>query len=47
VVQGILAVIVVTEALRTRSLPPGEQFDDEELAEAERGEPTEPQGALA
>jgi len=46
-VQAVLALIVVTDALRTRSLPPGEQFDDEELREAERGESAEPQGALA
>ena len=30
-----------------RSLPPGDEFDPQELAEAERGEPAEPQGALA
>jgi O-antigen/teichoic acid export membrane protein len=47
VVQGVLAAIVVTEALRTRSLPPGDEFDEEELREAERGESAEPQGALA
>jgi O-antigen/teichoic acid export membrane protein len=46
-VQGLLAVIVVTDALRTRSLPPGDELDEQELAEAERAEPTEPQGALA
>src|SRR5215218_4783155 len=46
-VQALLAAITVTEALRTRSLPPGEVFDEQEIAEAERGEPTEPQGALA
>jgi hypothetical protein len=47
VVQALLAAFVVTDALRTRSLPPGERLDPEELAEAERGESTEPQGALA
>jgi O-antigen/teichoic acid export membrane protein len=46
-VQVVLAAIVVTDALRTRKLPPGEKFDEQELREAERGEPTEPQGALA
>jgi hypothetical protein len=46
-VQGVLALIVVTDALRTRTLPPGDEFDPEELAEAERGESAEPQGALA
>ena len=46
-VQAVLALIVVTDALRTRSLPPGDEFDPQELAEAERGEPAEPQGALA
>jgi O-antigen/teichoic acid export membrane protein len=44
VVQAVLAVFVVTDALRTRSLPPGEQLDADELAETE---PSEPQGALA
>lgn len=46
-VQAVLAAVVVTDALRTRSLPPGEELDEQELAEAERGEPAEPQGALA
>jgi O-antigen/teichoic acid export membrane protein len=43
-VQALLAVIVVTMALRTRELPPGERLDDDELAGVERAEP---QGALA
>jgi O-antigen/teichoic acid export membrane protein len=47
VVQALLAAFVVTDALRTRSLPPGDHLDEQELAEAERGEPAEPQGALA
>ena len=46
-VQAVLALFVVTDALRTRSLPPGERLDDEELAEAEQGEQVTPQGALA
>ena len=46
-VQAVLAAFVVTDALRTRTLPPGERLDDQELAEVERGESTEPQGALA
>jgi O-antigen/teichoic acid export membrane protein len=46
-VQLVLAAITVTEALRTRTLPPDEVFDEQEIAGAERGEPTEPQGALA
>ena len=46
-VQAVLALFVVTDALRTRSLPPGEEFDPQEIVEAERGEPTEPAGALA
>jgi O-antigen/teichoic acid export membrane protein len=43
-VQAVLAAIVVTDALRTRSLPAGEQLDDGQL---EAAEPAEPQGALA
>jgi O-antigen/teichoic acid export membrane protein len=43
-VQVVLAVFVVTDALRTRSLPRGEHLDDGEVAASE---PTEPQGALA
>jgi O-antigen/teichoic acid export membrane protein len=46
-VQVVLAAFVVTDALRTRSLPPGERLAEEEIAEAEQGEPMEPQGALA
>ena len=46
-VQAVLAALVVTLALRTRELPPGERFDDDEIAAAERAESTEPQGALA
>jgi O-antigen/teichoic acid export membrane protein len=46
-VQALLAAIVVTQALRTRELPPGEKLDDDEIAAAERSEPAEPQGALA
>jgi O-antigen/teichoic acid export membrane protein len=46
-VQAVLAAIVVTQALRTRDLPPGDVFDDDELAAAQRDEATEPQGALA
>ena len=43
-VQALLAAVVVTDALRTRSLPEGEQLDDDQLTAAE---PSEPQGALA
>jgi O-antigen/teichoic acid export membrane protein len=46
-VQAVLALFVVTQALRTRELPPGEKFDDDELSAASRAEPTEPQGAVA
>jgi hypothetical protein len=46
-VQAVLALFVVTQALRTRELPPGDQFDDDELSAASRAEPTEPQGAVA
>ena len=43
-VQAVLALFVVTDALRTRSLPQGERLDDDPLTAAE---PSEPQGALA
>jgi O-antigen/teichoic acid export membrane protein len=43
-VQAVLAAIVVTDALRTRSLPAGDRLRDDEVAAAET---TEPQGALA
>lgn len=42
-VQAALAVIVVTDALRTRSLPAGERIEDDMVA----GDPVEAQGALA
>ena len=42
VVQAILAVIVVTEALRTHELAPGEALDDVEVQA-----PPEPERALA
>ena len=43
-VQVVLAALVVTDAMRTRSLPPGERLGADEIAAAET---TEPQGALA
>ncbi len=46
-VQAVLAAVVVTQALRTRELPPGDKFEDDELPAAERAEPIEPQGAVA
>lgn len=42
-VQAVLAAIVVTSALRTRSLPPGERIEDD-LVDTQA---VEPQGALA
>jgi O-antigen/teichoic acid export membrane protein len=43
-VQAVLAAVIVTNAVRTRSLPPGERLGEDEIAAAET---TEPQGALA
>jgi O-antigen/teichoic acid export membrane protein len=44
-VQAVLAAFVVTAALRTRSLPPGERLDDDEIGRPPPEQ--EPQTALA
>jgi O-antigen/teichoic acid export membrane protein len=43
-VQAVLALFVVTAAVRTRDLPPGEKLDQRDVADATEGEP---QTALA